>query len=319
MMTPRERIAGLTLPVLAAPMFLVSGPDLVIACCRSGIIGSFPTLNIRSSAEFGEWLDRIEGELARDPGAYGGLYGVNLVVHSSNTRLEADLGLIEKHRVPLVITSAGSPREIARIVHGYGGMIFHDVTTIDFAKRAIAAGVDGVILICAGAGGHTGHYNPFAFVAQVRQFYDGIIILAGGIADGRSIRAAEILGADLVYMGTRFIPAAESMAADAYKEMLVTSQVSDLIGTRAFSGITASMLKPSIVANGLDPDNLADKERIDFMADFNHETRAWRDIWSAGQGVGSIDEVEPLARIVAKLRAEYHAALGELDAKVWRI
>jgi nitronate monooxygenase len=308
MSSARDRISRLTLPIVAAPMFLVSGPDLVVASCRSGIIGSFPSLNIRSAAEFGEWLDRIEAELAREPGAYSGLYGVNLVAHSSNTRLEADLALIEKHKVPLVITSVGNPREVARRVHDYGGIIFHDVSTIDYAKKAIAAGVDGIILICAGAGGHTGHYNPFSFVAQVRQFYDGIIILAGGIADGRSIRAAEVLGADLVYMGTRFIPSIESMAAPAYKEMLVTSQVTDLIGTKAFSGITASMLKPSIVANGLDPDKLVDKGSIDFMADFTHETKAWRDIWSAGQGVGSIDEVAPVARIVERLKQEYDAA-----------
>ncbi len=308
MSSPRDRISNLALPIVAAPMFLVSGPDLVVACCRAGIIGSFPSLNIRSAEEFDEWLSRIEHELARAPGGYGGLYGVNLVAHSSNTRLAADLALIEKHKVPLVITSVGNPREVAKIVHGYGGMIIHDVTTIDYARKAIAAGVDGVILICAGAGGHTGHYNPFAFVAQVRQFWDGLIILAGGIADGRSIRAAQVLGADLVYMGTRFIPSAESMAPVGYKAMLVDAQASDLIGTKAFSGITASMLRPSIIANGLDPDSLTDKASIDFMADFTHETKAWRDIWSAGQGVGSIDEVAPVAQIVARLRSEYDAA-----------
>ena len=308
MSSPRERIAKLSLPIVAAPMFLVSGPDLVVACCRAGILGSFPSLNIRSSEEFDEWLDRIESQLARDPGAHAGLYGVNLVAHSSNTRLEADVAVIEKHKVPVVITSVGNPREVAKVVHGYGGMIIHDVTTIEYAKKAIAAGVDGIILICAGAGGHSGHYNPFAFVAQVRQFWDGLVILAGGIADGRSIRAAQVLGADLVYMGTRFIASVESMAPAGYKAMLVASQASDLIGTKAFSGITASMLRPSIIANGLDPDKLTDKATIDFMADFTHETKAWRDIWSAGQGVGSIDMVAPVAEIVARLRAEYDAA-----------
>ena len=308
MSSPRERIAKLSLPIVAAPMFLVSGPDLVVACCRAGILGSFPSLNIRSSEEFDEWLDRIESQLARDPGAHAGLYGINLVAHSSNTRLEADVAVIEKHKVPVVITSVGNPREVAKVVHGYGGMIIHDVTTIEYAKKAIAAGVDGIILICAGAGGHSGHYNPFAFVAQVRQFWDGLVILAGGIADGRSIRAAQVLGADLVYMGTRFIASVESMAPAGYKAMLVASQASDLIGTKAFSGITASMLRPSIIANGLDPDKLTDKATIDFMADFTHETKAWRDIWSAGQGVGSIDMVAPVAEIVARLRAEYDAA-----------
>ncbi len=304
----RKRIAKLALPIVAAPMFLVSGPDLVVACCRSGILGSFPSLNIRSTAEFEEWLVRIERALEKDPGAHAGLYGVNLVAHSSNSRLASDVAVIEKHKVPVVITSVGNPREVAKVVHGYGGMIFHDVTTIDYAKKAIAAGVDGIILICAGAGGHSGHYNPFAFVAQVREFWDGIIILAGGIADGRSIRAAQVLGADLVYMGTRFIASAESMAGDDYKAMLIASQASDLIGTRAFSGITASMLRPSIIANGLDPDALTDKSSIDFMADFTHETKAWRDIWSAGQGVGSIGDAPPVARIVERLRSEYHAA-----------
>jgi nitronate monooxygenase len=315
MSSVRDRLARLTLPIVTAPMFLVSGPDLVVACCRSGIIGSFPSLNIRSADEFGEWLDRIESELAREPGAYAGLYGVNLVAHRSNTRLEADVALIEKHKVPLVITSVGNPREVARVVHGYGGIIIHDVSTIEYAEKAIAAGVDGVILICAGSGGHTGHYNPFSFVHQVRQFWDGLIILAGGIADGRSIRAAEVLGADLVYMGTRFIPSIESMASPAYKEMLVAAQASDLIGTKAFSGITASMLKPSIIANGLDPDKLTDKASIDFMADFTHETKAWRDIWSAGQGVGSIDEIVSVADIVTRLRSEYADALAVPDAK----
>lgn len=308
MSSPRDRISGLSLPIVTAPMFLVSGPDLVVACCRAGILGSFPSLNIRSNAEFDEWLTRIEAELACEPGAYAGLYGVNLVAHRSNTRLEADVAVIEKHKVPVVLTSVGNPREVAKVVHGYGGMIIHDVSTIDYAKKAIAADVDGIILICAGAGGHTGHYNPFSFVAQVRRFWDGLIVLAGGIADGRSIRAAQVLGADLVYMGTRFIASIESMASPAYKEMLVTSQASDLIGTKAFSGITASMLRPSIIANGLDPDQLADKASIDFMADFTHETKAWRDIWSAGQGVGSIDEIVPVADIVARLRAEYDAA-----------
>jgi len=210
--------------------------------------------------------------------------------------------------VPVVITSVGNPRDIATVVHGYGGLIFHDVTTLDYARKAIAGGVDGIILVCAGSGGHSGHMNPFALLPQVREFWDGMVVLAGCISDGRSIRAAQVLGADMVYMGTRFVASAESLASAPYKDMLVSSVAKDLVPTKAFSGITASMLKPSIVANGLDPDTLQDKPNIDFVGDFQHDAKAWRDIWSAGQGVGSIHDAPPARDIIARLKREYEAA-----------
>ncbi len=294
----------LVLPVIAAPLFLVSGPDLVIACCNSGILGSFPSLNVRTTEQFEDWLRRIQSGLAPDAAPYG----VNLVAHSTNRRLAEDVAMIEKHRVPVVITSVGNPREIAKTVHGYGGVIFHDVTTLEYAKKAIDGGVDGIILVCAGSGGHSGHINPFALLPQVREFWDGMVVLAGCISDGRSIRAAEVLGADLAYMGTRFVASAESMASAAYKDMLIASEARDLLPTKAFSGITASMLRPSIVANGMDPDNLPDKRDIDFVGDFNHDAKAWRDIWSAGQGVGSVHDAPAVQEIVARLRREYEAA-----------
>jgi nitronate monooxygenase len=294
----------LSLPVIVAPLFLVSGPELVVAACNGGVLGTFPSLNVRTAAQFEAWLARVKAGLA--PGAAP--YGVNLVAHSSNSRLEQDMAVVVKHRVPVVITSVGNPREIAKAVHGYGGRILHDVTTVEYARKAIDAGVDGVILVCAGSGGHSGHMNPFAFLPQVREFWDGLVVLAGCISDGRSIRAARALGADLVYMGTRFVATAESLASPDYKRMLVASQAKDLVGTRAFSGITASMLRPSIAANGLDPDNLPDKQGIDFVGDFDHEAKAWRDIWSAGQGVGSIHDAPPAAELIARLRREYEAA-----------
>jgi nitronate monooxygenase len=294
----------LTLPVIAAPLFLVSSPELVVACCNSGVVGSFPSLNVRTNAEFDDWVARVEAGLSADAAPYG----VNLVAHSSNTRLAQDIEVVEKHRVPVVITSVGNPREIAERVHAYGGMIFHDVTTLEYARKAIDAGVDGVILVCAGSGGHSGHLNPFAFLPQVRRFWDGLVVLAGCITDGRAIRAAETLGADMVYMGTRFVAAAESQASAAYKQMLVESGPRDLVLTKAFSGIPASMLRPSIAANGLDPDRLVDKQKIDFVGDFTHEAKAWRDIWSAGQGVGGITDAPPAAEIIRRLRQEYEAA-----------
>jgi nitronate monooxygenase len=301
---PKALEGRLVLPVIAAPLFLVSGPELVIAACNSGVLGSFPSLNVRTTGEFEAWLERIRSGLS----AGAAPYGVNLVAHSSNKRLDADVAVVEKHKVPVVITSVGNPRDIATTVHGYGGLVFHDATTIEYAQKAIKGGVDGVILVCAGSGGHSGNMNPFALVPQVREFYDGTIILAGCVSDGRSIRAAQVLGADMVYMGTRFVASAESMASSPYKDMLMVSEARDLIPTKAFSGITASMLRPSIVANGLDPDNLKEKDSIDFIGDFTHEAKAWRDIWSAGQGVGSIHDVPPVRDIVARLKREYDAA-----------
>jgi nitronate monooxygenase len=233
---------------------------------------------------------------------------VNIIAHKTNRRLEEDMTLVERHQVLLVITSAGNPKEIVKTVHGYGGLVFHDVTTVGWAEKAIDAGVDGIIPVCAGAGGHAGLMNPFAIVPQIRMFWDGVIALAGCISDGRSVRAAQVLGADFAYMGTKFIASHESMASDAYKNMLVTAGPNDLVYTPAFSGIPANMLRPSIVANGMDPDNLPDKKHIDLGEEFNHEGKAWRNIWTAGQGVGSIRDIVPVREVIARLKHEYAQA-----------
>jgi nitronate monooxygenase len=314
------KLSNLTIPVIAAPLFLVSGPDLVINCCKEGVVGTFPSLNLRTAAGFEEWLVQIKGALAAHDAAERGRpaapFGVNIIAHKTNTRLEEDMALVEKYEVPLVITSVGNPSQIVERVHRYGGLVFHDVTTPQWAKKAIAAGVDGIILVCGGAGGHAGVLNPFAFLPQVREFYDGTIALAGCISDGRSVYAAEALGADFAYMGTRFIATEESMASDAYKEMLVDEGPTDLVYTPAFSGIPANMMRRSIVENGMDPDNLPTKDHIDLGEEFNHEAKAWRDIWTAGQGVGAIHDVRPVKEVVQQMTREYRAAREQAARKL---
>jgi nitronate monooxygenase len=314
------KLSNLTIPVIAAPLFLVSGPDLVINCCKEGVVGTFPSLNLRTAAGFEEWLVQIKGALAAHDAAERGRpaapFGVNIIAHKTNTRLEEDMALVEKYEVPLVITSVGNPSQIVERVHRYGGLVFHDVTTPQWAKKAIAAGVDGIILVCGGAGGHAGVLNPFAFLPQVREFYDGTIALAGCISDGRSVYAAQALGADFAYMGTRFIATDESMASDAYKEMLIEEGPTDLVYTPAFSGIPANMMRRSIIENGMDPDNLPTKEHIDLGEEFNHEAKAWRDIWTAGQGVGAIHDVRPVKDVIQQLTQEYRAAEAEASRKL---
>ena len=309
MAVPKMLQGRLVIPVIAAPMFLVSGLDLVIGCCTNGVLGTFPSLNLRTATCFDEWLTQIKSALAAydavHPDATAAPYGVNIIAHKTNRRLKEDMTLVERHQVPLVITSAGNPIEIVKTVHGYGGLVFHDVTTVGWAEKAIDAGVDGIIAVCAGAGGHAGLMNPFAIVPQIRMFWDGVIALAGCVSDGRSVRAAQVLGADFAYMGTKFIASHESMASDAYKNMLVTSGPNDLVYTPAFSGIPANMLRPSIVANGMDPDNLPDKKHVDLGEEFNYEGKAWRDIWTAGQGVGSIRDIMPVREVIARLKQEY--------------
>lgn len=303
--------ASLRLPVVVAPMFLVSGPDIVIAAARSGVIGSFPAPNARSIDTFEEWLERITSELRlmRDRGVTGAtdVWAQNLVVHSTYDRLDAELALLEKYRPPIVITALGSPKRAIEVVHGYGGIVIADVNSVEFARKAAAAGADGLALVSAGAGGHTGQMAGFAFVPAVREFFAGILILAGAIGDGRSVRAAEILGAELSYMGTRFIAAEESIAFEPYKQMVVDSEFSDLVLTSSFSGAPAYYLRPSIVASGLDPDKLPQKDGMDLTGS-EAKVKAWKDIWSAGQGVGTVHRIEPLADIVDRLAQEYEAA-----------
>lgn len=289
------------LPVIAAPMLLVSGPDMVIAACRAGVIGSLPSLNTRTSGEFRGWLTRLDAELGGDGDSAP--YAINLIVRPSE-RTEADLQMVESFRVPIVISSVGNPGDVVQRVHDYGGLVFHDVATIRHAEKAIEAGVDGVILLTAGAGGHTGSANPFAFVRQVRQMWGGTIILAGGISDGHGVRAAQALGADFAYMGTRFAATEESLAPAAYKALLVDQKLSDIMVTDRISGLPATFMRGSIKAVGLDPDNLP-PAKGPFQPNLPEGLKGWRDIWSAGHGVGSITDIPTTAELVRRLMAEY--------------
>ncbi|MDH3336736.1 MAG: nitronate monooxygenase family protein [Gammaproteobacteria bacterium] len=306
-----EMRASLRLPVVVAPMFLVSGPDIVTAAARSGVIGSFPSTNARSLDTFEEWLEHITGELKRmrDQQVAGAtdVWAQNLIVHSTYDRLDAELALLQKYQPPIVITALGSPKRAIEAVHDYGGLVIADVNSVELARKAAAAGADGLALVSAGAGGHTGQMAGFAFVPAVREFFDGILILAGAIGDGRAVRAAEILGAELSYMGTRFIATKESIAFEPYKQMVVDSDFSDLILTNSFSGAHAYYLRPSIVAAGLDPDNLPKKDGMDLTGS-ETKVKAWKDIWSAGQGIGTVHKVEPLADIVDRIDQEYRVA-----------
>ncbi len=316
--------ASLRLPVVAAPMFIVSNPRMVAAQCKAGIVGSFPSLNARPAEALGQWLETIDAELAdyrtRHPDAAVAPYAVNLIVHHTNTRLEQDLDACVRHRVPIVITSLREPSAVVAAVHGYGGLVFHDVTTLRHARKAIAAGVDGLILVCAGAGGHAGMLSPFALLQEVRAEYEGLVLLAGAISDGAQVLAAQVMGADLAYLGTRFIATEEANAAPEYKRMLVEHTSADIVYTSTFTGVPGNYLGPSIVAAGLDPAALpgATKEAMNF-ADAGAELKdkkAWRDIWSAGQGIGGIHRVATVAESVAELAAEYAAARRHWAARL---
>ncbi|HEY9274067.1 MULTISPECIES: NAD(P)H-dependent flavin oxidoreductase [Achromobacter] len=301
------------LPVIGAPMFLVSGPDLVVAQCAAGIIGTFPSLNARPQEQLHDWLTRIEDGLAARrlaaPGARIAPYGVNLIVHPSNPRWQGDLAICAERRVPLIITSLHAPEAVVAAAHGYGGLVFHDVTNVRHAKRALDAGVDGLILVAAGAGGHAGQINPIALVNEIRAFYDGPLALSGCISHGKDILAAQILGCDFAYMGTRFIATQESLAGDAYREMVLQAQAGDVTYTPYFSGVPANYLSASIQAAGLDPLELA-RNGVAPPANMDKSSRpkAWKDVWSAGQGVGAAQEVLPAAMLVDQLEAEYHSA-----------
>ncbi len=302
----------LRLPAFAAPMFLISGPEIVLAACKAGIIGAFPTPNARPIEVLDEWMQTITNGLAQarsdNPAAVIGPWAANLVTHSTNARLPEDLALVAKFKPPIVITALGSPKPAIEIVHGYGGLVFADVINLKLARKAAEAGVDGLACIGAGAGGHTGNLTPFSFVPAVREFFDGFIIIGGGIADGSAIFAARALGADLVYMGTRFIPCAESLAVPAYKQMIVDCDADDLIVSAAITGSRASWLKPSLAANGLDPDQLPEAPKRDYNSNTGFKDKRWLDVWAAGQGVGASARIEPLANIVDDLEQGYRAA-----------
>lgn len=294
----------LAVPVVAAPQFLVSGPDYVVEACRAGVVGTFPALNQRSTEGYAAWLDEIGSRLAPHPKAAP--YGVNLIVHRSNARLQADLEQTVAHKVPLVITSLGLQPDLIAAVQAYGGLVFHDVTTLRHARKAAEAGVDGLIAVCAGAGGHAGRLSPFAFLGEIRSFFPGPLLLGGAISDGRHVAAARMMGADAAYIGTRFIATQESMAPEGHKSMVLAAQSADIVYTPAISGVHANFLRASIVAAGLDPDALPET-KSEHVSD--HDKRPWKNIWSAGQGVGAVRDVPSMADLCARMTAEYRAAL----------
>jgi len=313
----------LSLPLIAAPMFLVSGIELVAAACRNGVVGSFPTVNCREAEQLDIWLTELEQRLRRhadESGRPAAPICPNLIVHRSNARLEQDLNILLRHKPEMVITSVGSPAPVLQPLHDAGALVFADVASIRHAERAVAAGADGLVLLTAGAGGQTGWLNPFAFVRAVRAFFDGPIVLAGGIGDGHALRAAEALGCDLAYMGTRFIATRESMADNRYKDMLVSSSADDILLTTAFTGLQTNMLRPSIEAAGLDPENLPSRGAIDIGKDIDigareNRPKRWRDVWSAGHSVSGVDAVLSVDELVARTRDEYRAAAEKIELR----
>ena len=310
---PASLNRNLALPVICAPMFIVSNPDLVIAQCKGGLIGSFPALNARPKEVLDEWLTRIKAELADDPNAAP--FAVNQIIHPSNERLEHDMALCVKHEVPLIITSLSAPTQIVPHVHAYGGQVFHDVISVRHAEKALEAGVDGLILVCAGAGGHAGTLSPFALVGEIRKFYDGPIALSGSITNGSAILAAQAMGADFAYIGTRFIATDEANAVDAYKKAIVDSAAKDVVYTPYFTGVHGNYLSRSIIAAGLDPANLPDKDKSAMSFGGERDAKAWKDIWGAGQGVGNIGDILPAAELIARMKQEYRAAKAALCSK----
>jgi len=311
---PTILLDRLRLPVIGAPLFIVSTPRLVIAQCKAGIIGTFPALNARPETRLDDWLAEITETLAAHrlahPQSKVAPFAVNQIVHASNNRLEHDLGLCVKHRVPIVITSLRPPAEVVSAVHGYGGLVFHDVINLRHAEKAAAQGVDGIIAVCAGAGGHAGLLSPFALVKQIREVYAGTIILSGAMSTGADVLAAQALGADLAYLGTRFLATVESNASAEYKQMLVDSRAEDIVYTSLFTGIAGNYLRGSVVNAGLDPDNLpqADKSAMNFGSGGDAAFKAWKDIWGAGQSVSGIREVDTVAAVVERMELEYRAA-----------
>ena len=315
---PRILQGCLRLPVIGAPMFIVSTPKLVLAQCKAGVVGSFPALNARPAAQLDDWLSEITETLdacrRADAAARIAPFAVNQIVHASNARLEQDVRLCVEHRVPIVITSLRPPAEVVQAVHSYGGLVFHDVINLRHAEKAAAQGVDGIIAVCAGAGGHAGVLSPFALVKQIRAVYPGTIILSGAMSTGADVLAAQALGADLAYLGTRFIATGEANASEAYKSMLVEASAEDIVYTSLFSGVAGNYLRASVVKTGLDPDKLpeADKTKMNFGTEGSAELKAWRDIWSAGQSVSGIREVLPVQALVDRMADEYEAVRNQL-------
>ncbi|WP_341304481.1 nitronate monooxygenase family protein [Pseudomonas sp. TMP25] len=298
----------LRLPIVAAPMFLVSNPELVLACCNNGIVGSFPALNQRESSAFKAWLEEIKAGLNTDAAPYA----VNLIVHASNPRLQADLAICVEQRVPIIITSLGAVKDVVDAVHSYGGLVFHDVTTRRHAEKAAEAGVDGLIAVAAGAGGHAGTLSPFALIAEIRQFFDKTLLLAGCLNQGHEVLAAQLLGADLAYLGTRLIATQENAASAAYKQMILDAKAADIIHTPAVSGVPASFMRQSLELAGYDLKQLQNKGEINYgekLKPLDEEAKAWKTVWSAGQGVGTIQDLPSVSQLIARLDHEYRAAL----------
>ena len=311
----------LRLPVVGAPLFIVSGPELVIAQCKAGIVGSFPALNARPQSMLGEWLTRIKEELAeydrQNPDSPSAPYAVNQICHASNDRLMDDMQTCVDHEVPIIITSLRPPLEIVEAAHSYGGVVFHDVINVKHAKKAAEQGVDGLILVCAGAGGHAGSLSPFSLVREVKEWFDGTVLLSGSIGDGHSIAGALAMGADLAYLGTRFIATEEANADKGYKDMLIESAADDIVYSSLFTGVNGNYLKPSIAKAGLDPDNLpgADKSKMNFGSGGNMKTKAWKDIWGSGQGIGGITDAPSVDSLVKTMKDQYDQAFNELLEK----
>lgn len=303
----RDRLA---LPLIGSPMFILSQPDLVMAQCRSGIVGAFPSLNARPSGTFEQWLKQLRVELTQDDAPFA----VNLIVHRTNQRLEEDLALCVKYQVPIIITSLGAREDVNAAIHSYGGIVLHDVITNAFARKAIDKGADGLIAVAAGAGGHAGTLSPFALIQEIRQWFDGPLALSGSIATGRAIAAARMMGADLAYMGSPFIATQEANAQAAYKQMIVDSSASDIVYSDVFTGVHGNYLRPSIVAAGMDPDHLPEAKDMDFAAMTGGDKKAWRDVWGAGQGIGAITQVQPAADFIAQLKSEYRDAVAGFTA-----
>ena len=322
MTIPKHIKDNISMPVIGAPLFLVSGPELVIAQCKAGIIGSFPALNARPQHVLDEWIVRIKTELAeyqeQNPDAKVAPFAVNQICHGSNDRLMQDMETCVKHEVPIIITSLRPPSEVVEAAHSYGGLVFHDVISVRHAQKAAEQGVDGLILVCAGAGGHAGALSPFALLREVKQWFDGTVILSGSIGDGHSVASAIALGADFAYLGTRFIATEEANAEPEYKKMLEESAAKDIVYSSLFTGVLGNYLKPSIENAGMDPENLpdADKTSMNFGSGGNTDSKAWKDIWGSGQGIGGIQDSPTVSELVGRLKKEYEDAFNEFKSKM---
>ena len=312
-----DQLENLRLPLISAPMFLSSGPDLVVACCESGIVGTFPAHNQRTAAGFEDWCIDIKSRLAAHAEATGtetAPYGVNLIVHKSNAKLEEELEVCIRQEVPIIITSLGAVRDLVDRVHAYGGLVFHDVINIRHAKKAAEAGVDGLIAVSAGAGGHTGNINPFGLVHEIKEFYKGYVLLSGSLSSGSDVAAAQVMGADFGYMGTRFIATQEAMSPNDYKDMVVTSQFVDILATPAVTGVNANFITTSLEQAGIDPNDLSSHGELNINDELgealreSNDSKPWRDIWSAGHGVGAVEDIPHVADLVERMIDDYHGA-----------